>query len=55
LCNLPWLTLSADEEQAFESMFAIGDGVDSGRIPREKGLYEIRKRYKYDLPSDHQY
>jgi hypothetical protein len=36
-------TLGVDEEQAFERMFAIGEGVDSGRIPREEGLAEIRE------------
>jgi hypothetical protein len=36
-------TLGNDEEQVFERMFAIGDGVDSGRIPREDGLAEMRK------------
>ena len=36
-------TLCADEEQAFERMFAVGEGVDSGRISREDGLDEIRE------------
>jgi len=36
-------TFSVDEEQAFERMLAIGAGVDSGRVPREDGLVEIRE------------
>ena len=36
-------TFSVDEEQAFERMLAIGEGVDSGRIAREEGLVEIRE------------
>jgi len=36
-------TLGADEEQAFKRMFAIGDGVDSGKISHEDGLSEIRR------------
>lgn len=36
-------TLSALQEQAFERMFTIGEGVDSGRIPREDGLAEIKE------------
>jgi hypothetical protein len=33
----------ADQEEAFERMFAIGEEVDSGRIPREDGMTEIRE------------
>jgi len=36
-------TLGADEEQAFERMFAIGEEVDSGSISREDGLAEIKE------------
>jgi hypothetical protein len=36
-------TLCVDEEQAFERLLTIGEGVDSGRIPREDGLAEIRE------------
>jgi len=36
-------TLGADEEQTFERMFAIGEGVDSRRIPPEEGLAKIRE------------
>jgi hypothetical protein len=36
-------TLGVDEENAFERMFAIGEEVDSGRIPREEGQAEIRE------------
>jgi hypothetical protein len=36
-------TLGADEEHAFDRMFAIAEEVDSGRIPREEGLAEIRE------------
>jgi len=36
-------TLGVDEENAFERMFAIGEEVDSGRIPQEEGQAEIRE------------
>ena len=36
-------TLGADQEQAFERMFVIGEKVDSSRISREDGLAEIRE------------
>jgi hypothetical protein len=36
-------TFSVDEEQTFERMFAIGEGVDSGKIQREDGLAQIRQ------------
>jgi hypothetical protein len=46
-------TLGNDEEEVFERMFAIGEGVDSGRIPREDGVAEIRRLpYIARPPSD---
>jgi hypothetical protein len=46
-------TLRADQEKAFERMFTIGEGVDSGRIPREDGLAEIKEAlYVYTTPRD---
>lgn len=36
-------TIGADEEETFERMLAIAEGVDSGRISREEGLAEIRE------------
>ena len=44
--------LGNDEEQVFERMFAVGEGVDSGRISCEDGLAEMRKARYVPAPTD---